>query len=128
MTRFSVPLGLLALTLTFPLSCRSATAAAAPPTFVADGPNPIAFPTQTAKFVRRRDLGLQRRPPCIDELEIYGSDSKKNLALASGGAKATASSCLPGHAIHQVAHLNDGLYGKRHSWIAASEGHGMGPD
>jgi hypothetical protein len=26
---------------------------------------------------------------------------------------------LPGHAIHQIAHLNDGRYGNSHSWIAA---------
>jgi len=57
--------------------------------------------------------------PCVDELEVYGPDDESNLALAQRGAKATASSCLPGYAIHQVAHLNDGLYGNDHSWIAA---------
>ena len=29
---------------------------------------------------------------------------------------------LPGYAIHAVAHLNDGLYGNDHSWIAATAG------
>ena len=48
---------------------------------------------------------------------------EKNLALASGGAKAAASSCLPGYPIHQITHLNDGLYGNSHSWIAAGEDH-----
>ncbi|HUT11183.1 MAG TPA: hypothetical protein VMY42_11845, partial [Thermoguttaceae bacterium] len=57
--------------------------------------------------------------PCIDELEIYGPDGERNLALAGSGAKATASSCLPGYAIHQIPHLNDGLYGNDRSWIAA---------
>ncbi len=46
---------------------------------------------------------------------------RRTLPLATGGAKATASSCLPGYPIHQIAHLNDGVYGNSHSWIAASE-------
>ncbi len=45
---------------------------------------------------------------------------RADLALASAGAKATASSCLPGYAIHQIAHLNDGRYGNSQSWIAAT--------
>ncbi len=45
---------------------------------------------------------------------------EQNLALASAGAKATASSCLPGYAIHQIAHLNDGQHGNSQSWIAAT--------
>ena len=42
-----------------------------------------------------------------------------NLALLAT-AKASASSTLPGHAIHQVAHLNDGWYGNNRSWVAAT--------
>ncbi len=82
-------------------------------------PNEIAFAPQSAKFVRLV-LRHSQGEPCIDELEVYGPDSAANLALASNGAKASASSLLPGHAIHQIAHLNDGLYGNSHSWIAAS--------
>jgi len=41
----------------------------------------------------------------------------ENLALRSG-AKASASGALPGYAIHRVEHLNDGLLGNSHSWIA----------
>ncbi len=82
-------------------------------------PNEVGFEPVQARFVRfviHASLGGQ---PCLDELEIYGPENKANLALAKGGAKATASSCLPGYAIHQIAHLNDGLYGNDHSWIAA---------
>ncbi len=43
-----------------------------------------------------------------------------NLAL-SPAAKAAASSLLPGHAIHRIPHLNDGLAGNDHSWISAAE-------
>ncbi len=81
-------------------------------------PNEFAFAPQSAKFVRLV-LRHSQGEPCIDELEVYGPDSSTNLALASNGAKASASSLLPGYAIHQIAHLNDGLYGNSHSWIAA---------
>ncbi|MBN1815856.1 MAG: discoidin domain-containing protein [Sedimentisphaerales bacterium] len=50
---------------------------------------------------------------------MYGPRIRANLALAGAGATAKASSCLPGYPIHQIAHLNDGLYGNSHSWIAA---------
>ena len=98
MTCFAVPWGLLALAIVLLLACPSAMAAADAPTFVADGPNPVAFPAQEAKFIRVVILASSGGQPCIDELEIYGPDGQKNLALAAGGAKATASSCLPGYA------------------------------
>jgi hypothetical protein len=82
----------------------------------------VDFAPQEARLVRL----VIRRPhagqPCLDELELYGPDSSTNLALASRGAVARASSVLPGYAIHAVAHLNDGLYGNDHSWIAATAG------
>ncbi|MGA2035947.1 MAG: discoidin domain-containing protein, partial [Thermoguttaceae bacterium] len=121
MSRFPVPLKLLVLLSAFAQAYPLALTAAVAPTFVADGPNPVAFPAQEAKFIRVLILASSDGEPCIDELEVYGPDGKQNLALASGGAKATASSCLPGYPIHQIAHLNDGLYGNSHSWIAASE-------
>ena len=62
--------------------------------------------------------------PCIDELEIYGPEGDENLALASAGAVASASSLLPGYDIHQVAHLNEGRYGNAHSWISNEAGGG----
>ena len=82
-------------------------------------PNKIAFAPTEARFVRLVIRDSLQSQPCIDELEIYGSEDGTNLALASAGAKASASSCLPGYPIHQIAHLNDGLYGNSHSWVAA---------
>jgi len=82
----------------------------------------IDFPAQKARFVRlviRQGLGGE---PCLDELEVYGANSTTNLGLSSGGAVARASSLLPGYAIHAIPHLNDGLYGNDHSWIAATAG------
>jgi len=84
-----------------------------------DKPNIAVFAPREARFVRFVILASARGQPCIDELEVYGPDAKANLALAARGARATASSCLPGYAIHKVAHLNDGKYGNSHSWIAA---------
>jgi len=87
--------------------------------FEADKPNRISFPPVEARFVRLVLGGGPQEQPCIDELEVYGDAGGDNLALADSGAVAGASSCLAGYAIHQVAHLNDGLYGNGNSWIAA---------
>lgn len=85
-------------------------------------PYTVAFKPQTARFVRALIHNTNRGQPGIDELEVFGTDGTNNLALASGGAKATASSCIPGHSIHRIEHLNDGRYGNDHSWIAATTG------
>lgn len=81
-------------------------------------PNVLEFPAQNARFVRVVLVGMPGEKPCFDEVEVLDAQAGRNVALASSGAKATASSCLQGMAIHQVAHLNDGLYGNEHSWIA----------
>jgi hypothetical protein len=88
----------------------------------ADKANALTFAPTRARFLRIAILESENAQACIDELEVYGPDAGENLALAGRGAKANASSCLPGYAIHQVAHLNDGLYGNNHSWIAAGTG------
>ena len=87
-----------------------------------DQPNAVGFAAQEAKFVRFVIRATSASQPCIDELEVYGPDDERNLALAKDGAKATASSCLTGYANHRVAHLNDGRYGNDFSWIAAGTG------
>lgn len=58
--------------------------------------------------------------PGIDELETFGPESDDNLALATRGSTAQASSVIEGFPIHRIAHLNNGAYGNDHSWIAAS--------
>lgn len=63
--------------------------------------------------------------PCIDELEVYARDSAAgNLALATAGAKATASSEFANNPLHKIAHLNDGRHGNGRSWISAEAGRG----
>ena len=102
----------------------------APPdlTIYANRPYSVPFKPQQARFVRIVIHPGSMSQPCIDELEIYGRDNKLNLGLMSAGAKATASSCLPNYAIHQIRHLNDGHYGNSQSWIAAHVVRGMGAD
>lgn len=87
--------------------------------FLPDRPNAIEFPVENARFIRLVIHESTQGQPCLDELEVYGPKGGPNQALAAAGAKASASSSLAGHAIHQVAHLNDGRYGNSHSWIAA---------
>jgi hypothetical protein len=100
-------------------ACLWAAAFAAGPAVQSDKPNVVSFPATEARFVRFVIRASSSGQPCVDELEVYGPEGVRNLALASDGAVATASSCLPGYAIHKIAHLNGGLYGSSHSWIAA---------
>ena len=93
---------------------------AAEPVITASGPNAIGFTQQQARFVRFLIRKSSSGEPCIDEFEVYGPDGGRNLALKSNGARAAVSSSLAGYSIHQAAHLNDGLYGNDHSWVAAS--------
>ena len=44
--------------------------------------------------------------------------------MVSKGAIATASSNLPGYPIHQIKHLNDGVFGNSNSWISNESGKG----
>jgi mono/diheme cytochrome c family protein len=67
--------------------------------------------------------------PCLDEVEVYppaasGAAPPLNVALASAGGSASASSEFPNAAIHKIAHLNDGLTGNSHSWISRTPGSG----
>jgi len=79
------------------------------------------FPPLLAQYVRFRILKTNVREPCLDELEIYREEEPgKNLALARFGATVTASGTLQGYQIHQLAWVQDGLYGNTHSWIADS--------
>src|SRR6266516_3272845 len=63
--------------------------------------------------------------PCIDELEVYTADRPAtNIALATVGTKASASSVFPNSEIHRLEHLNDGKYGNSRSWISNERGKG----
>ena len=80
------------------------------------------FAPVAAKFLRMTIQATSSSEPCIDEISVFsGAD---NVGLASLGAKATASSNLPGYEIHQIKHLNDGKFGNQRSWISNTKGRG----
>jgi mono/diheme cytochrome c family protein len=83
------------------------------------------LPTR-AKFVRFSVRATaDGAEPCIDELEVISTGTMpKNLALASLGAKASASSLYPNDSHHAIEHVNDGLYGNSWSWISREPGGG----
>jgi hypothetical protein len=98
----------------------TASAAAEFDNLLPERANVLDFAAQNAAFVRVVILGTRGGEPCFDEVEILDAKDGRNVALASRGAKATASSCIAGLPIHQIAHLNDGLFGNAHSWVAAA--------
>lgn len=74
------------------------------------------FPAVEAKFVRFVIEATNSAEPCLDELEVFADG--RNVALASEGGKPTASGSLAGYPIHQLAHINDGQYSNRRSWVS----------
>ncbi len=107
------------------------------------------FPVM-AKHLRFTVLATSDAEPCIDELEVFASETREdeapaeplprsgdqaperlggslalpNVALATTGTKATASGTYPNSDIHKLEHLNDGLYGNSKSWISNEKGRG----
>jgi hypothetical protein len=86
------------------------------------------FPAVSARFLRFTCFETSNQnqyEPCLDELEAFGpAQPAVNLALASGGVKAASSGNIAETGIHQLKHINDGLYGNDHSWISNQQGRG----
>jgi mono/diheme cytochrome c family protein len=88
------------------------------------------FAPVSARMIRFTILATSNQiEPCLDEVEVYSASSPggpppRNVAAASAGGIATASSEYPGAAIHKIAHLNDGQTGNSHSWISKVPGKG----
>lgn len=85
--------------------------------------NEDAFEPVEASALRFTVLASSSTEACIDELEVFDTVGR-NVALASNGAKASASGTLPNYAIHKLEHINDGEFGNSHSWISSSKGSG----
>ncbi len=89
------------------------------------------FEPVKARMVRLTILATSdRTEPCLDEVEVYttasaGRPPAHNVALASAGGKASASSEYPDAPIHKIAHLNDGRLGNGASWISRVPGKGI---
>ncbi|MBI5802733.1 MAG: DUF1553 domain-containing protein [Verrucomicrobia bacterium] len=101
----------------------NASARQRPP--VARGLNLERFAPVAAKFLRFTIAETTQLEPCIDELEAFtGGATPRNVALASTGAKATASGTYPNNPYHKLEHINDGQYGNERSWISNERGKG----
>ena len=84
--------------------------------------NREVFKPVQARYVRMTISAATSSEPCLDELSIFAGE--ENVGLVSKGAIATASSNLPGYPIHQIKHLNDGVFGNSNSWISNESGKG----
>ncbi len=83
------------------------------------------FAPVTARRVRFTVEATTDVEPCIDELEIYAAGSGSiNVALATNGTRASASSVYPNSDIHRLEHINDGRHGNGRSWISNERGKG----
>ena len=87
--------------------------------------NTERFAPVLARRLRFTILQTTDAEPCIDELEVYPAGSPStNIALATAGTRALASSVYPNSEIHRLEHLNDGHYGNSRSWISNERGKG----
>ncbi|MFI5458032.1 MAG: PSD1 and planctomycete cytochrome C domain-containing protein [Isosphaerales bacterium] len=88
------------------------------------------FAPVKARMIRLTILATgDRTEPCLDEVEAFaaaapGGLPPRNVALATAGGTASASSEYPNAAIHKIAHLNDGRTGNSQSWISRVPGKG----
>jgi len=77
------------------------------------------------RFVCHETSNQNQYQPCLDELEAFGPDQPAlNLALATSGVSPSSSGNIAEAGIHQLKHINDGLYGNDHSWISNELGRG----
>ncbi len=86
------------------------------------------FESIDARFIRFTVLGTEgnnRHEPCLDELEIFRAGARSiNVAHSSLGVKTSSSGNYSESGIHQLKHINEGLYGNNHSWISNEKGGG----
>ncbi len=83
------------------------------------------FAPVAARIVRFTVLATNGAEPCLDELEVYAAgNAARNVALASAGGVATASSVYPDNPRHRLEHIHDGWCGNDHSWISREVGGG----
>ena len=82
------------------------------------------FAPIAARGVRFVILGTNSAEPCIDELEAWTSDGKKNVAIASEGGKPSSASNYADESLHKLANLNNGFTGNSQSWISGTVGKG----
>ena len=81
-----------------------------------------------ARFVRFTSFATvddNKHEPCIDELEVFSTDTTRgNVARADRGTGPTSSGNYSVAGKHQLKHINDGRYGNSFSWISNERGKG----
>lgn len=82
--------------------------------------NTERIPSISARRLRLTILDTNHLEPCIDELEVFDALGR-NVALASLDTKVSSSGSLVVAGTHELAHLNDGLYGNGRSWLASQQ-------
>jgi hypothetical protein len=85
--------------------------------------NTDRFVPVRAKQVRFTIQATNQFEPCIDELEVFDTQSR-NVALAEMGAIVTASGSNVSPDRHELRFVNDGLYGNSRSWMSSETGGG----
>ena len=86
--------------------------------------NTDRFGPVTAKQLRFTIQATNKLEPCIDELEVFNTDSK-NVALASLGTTVTSSSDTVVSDRHELRFVHDGRYGNIRSWMSGENGKGQ---
>jgi len=76
--------------------------------------------TRRLRFTIKATNSLE---PCIDELEVFDTDSH-NVALARAGAVATSSGDTVVADRHELRQIHDGEYGNSRSWMSNEKGRG----
>jgi len=115
--RFNVPVGPVAYDTTATTAIRNASLAG--PYLIDAGPLVQGVNVLAVEVHQADEASL----PGVTLIETgNGGGVPDNLALQSHGALAFAKDALPGYPIHQIPHVNDGLYGNSNSWINNSAG------
>lgn len=79
-----------------------------------------------AKYMRFTVLAVNTpSEPCLDEVEIWTSESSpRNVALSAHGTQVTSSGNFADGSLHRLEKINDGIYGNGSSWISNTVGQG----
>ena len=87
---------------------------------VTAGENVDGFAPMRGKFLRLTVLETTSAEPCIDELEVLTVDGRN---VARGATPSSSGDYAQGD-LHKLAHINDGVYGNKRSWISNQIGGG----
>ena len=76
------------------------------------------------RFAVHETIDNNKHEPCLDELEVFGPQERERNLARHPQVRVASSGNYSETGIHQLKHLNDGLYGNSHSWISSELGGG----